>query len=139
MDLTAPRRVCLDTSAAIYFLADPPGTRRRLVVEPYVRAAEQGSLTLVVSTVAVAELLVQPIRLGDRGAEIAVRLLLELCEVADVTRAVAERAADFRARYGLPTPDALICSTAVTAGCDLVVGNDQRWHRVQEITFRSVD
>lgn len=101
--------VVLDTSACIYYLDCPPTDPRCAVLLPVVRSAEEeGELDLLVSTVAVTELLACPLQGGDREAEASVRLFLDLlCRVVPVDRAVAERAAALRAHHGLRT---LVCA-----------------------------
>jgi predicted nucleic acid-binding protein len=95
---------------------------------------------LVVSTVTVMELLVKPLREGDRAAEAAVRLFLEgLCRCVPVGPEVADAAARLRATRGLPAPDALICATGVVEAADAVLGNDHRWKRVTEVRYLHLD
>lgn len=130
MDLTAAGRVVFDTTACIYYLEHPAADPRCAVLLPVVRAAQAGTVDLVVSTVTVTELLTGPLRAGDREAEAAVRLFVGLlCTVAPVDLAVAERAADIRAEHGLRTPDALICATAMLPAA-VIVGNDKKWMRI---------
>ena len=47
-----------------------------------------------------------------------------------IDRAVAEIAADVRARYRLRTPDALQVAAALSAGCEALVTNDTTLSRV---------
>ncbi len=134
MDLTAAGRVVFDTTACIYYVERPAVDPRCAVLLPVVRAAEAGTVDLVVSTVTVTELLTGPLRAGDREGEAAVRLFVSLlCTVVPVDLAVAERAAALRAEHGLRTPDALICATALLAAAR-VVGNDERWKRLGGVT-----
>ncbi len=126
----AAGHVVFDTTACIYYLERPATDPRCAVLLPVVRAAEAGTIDLAVSTVTVTELLTGPLRAGDREAEAAVRLFVGLlCTVVPVDLAVAERAATIRAEYGLRTPDALICATAMLVAA-VVVGNDEQWKRV---------
>jgi len=130
VDLTAAGRVVFDTTACIYYLEGPATDLRRAVLLPVVRAAEAGTVDLLVSTVTVTELLTGPLRAEDREAEAAVRLFVSLLStVVPVDLAVAERAAAIRAEHRLRTPDALICATAVLAAA-VIVGNDERWKRM---------
>lgn len=134
MDLTSAGRMVFDTTACIYYLERPATDPRCAVLLPAVRAAQAGTVDLVVSTVTVTELLTGPLRAGDREAEAAVRLFVSLlCTVAPVDLAVAERAAAIRAEHRLRTPDALICATAMLAAA-VVVGNDEQWRRLGCLT-----
>lgn len=134
MDLTAAGRVVFDTTACIYYLERPATDPRCAVLLPVVRAAQAGTVDLVVSTVTVTELLTGPLRAGDREAEAAVRLFVNLlCTVTPVDLAIAERVAAIRAEHRLRTPDALICATAMLAAA-VVVGNDEQWKRIGSLT-----
>lgn len=109
---------------------DPAGWRGRLLA-PVMRAVEQGGIDVIISTMTVTELLVGPLRAGDRLAEGRARLFLStLCRIVPVDVGVAETAARLRALSDLQTPDALICATGLVAGTDAVIGNDAGWKRL---------
>ena len=81
------------------------------------------------STVVELELLVKPLRGGQRHALEEVELLLLETPnlfIRSLDRTIARRAADVRARTGLLTPDAIIIATALEERCDAIVGNDER-------------
>ncbi|MDQ3963900.1 MAG: PIN domain-containing protein [Actinomycetota bacterium] len=140
MELTAYRNVVLDTSACIYFLEGPASDPRHMLTKPIIRAAEEGEVDVSVSVVSVTELLTGPLRAHDRLAEAHARLLLyEICRVVPMDVQVAEYAARLRVRYGLRTPDAIVCATGVVVHADAVVGNDERWKQVAEIPYRHLD
>ncbi len=140
MDLTALDRVTLDTSACIYFLDRPEDDPYRRVIAPVFEAGEASTIELVVSSITFTELLVQPLRGGDREAEAAVRLLVtELCRMVAPGPDIAANAARLRADHNLATPDALICATGIIEGADVVVGNDARWRRVSDIDYVHLD
>lgn len=140
MDLTASRHVVLDTSACIYHLESPVEDPRARVVRPLVERAEQGRLTLAVSSVTVTELLTAPLRRRDQVAEATIRVFLDLlCTVVVLDHALAIRAARVRADTGLRTPDAVICATALHLGTEAVVGNDARWRRVPGLPYQHID
>jgi predicted nucleic acid-binding protein len=50
-----------------------------------------------------------------------------------IDAAIAEVAADLRARYNLRTPDALQLATAIKAGCDAFLTNDATLKKVTEL------
>ncbi|MGH2746593.1 MAG: type II toxin-antitoxin system VapC family toxin [Actinomycetota bacterium] len=140
MELTGFRRVVLDTTACIYFLQGSASDRRHLLVEPVVRAGEAGDTELLLSTITVTELLTAPMRAGDRQAQARAHLFsYEICRPVPVDVTTAEKAARIRARYGLRTPDAVICATGLTSQADAVIGNDARWKRVEEISYLHLD
>lgn len=140
MDLTTLRRVVLDTNCCIYFLDRPTEDPRRALLGPLMARAEMGTADVLVSTVTVTELLVKPLRLGDRRAEANVQRLLDrVCQIIPAGEAVAERAARLRADHRLSATDALICATAPVADAEAVLGNDRRWRRVTEVTYLHLD
>lgn len=140
MELTSYRNALLDTTACIYFLEASSSDRRRVMLEPLMRAAESGENEVSVSALTVTELLTGPLRAGDRIAEARARLFLyEICSVVPVASDVAEAAARMRARYRLRTPDALVCATGLVMDADAVLGNDARWKRVIEVNYVHLD
>jgi hypothetical protein len=87
----------------------------------------------VLSTVTEADLLVQPYRDDQKEAieTIADLLSEDGIEVIAVDRRIARRAARLRAaRPALRLPDAAIIATGLETRCDLIVGNDQLWSRL---------
>ena len=55
-------------------------------------------------------------------------------QVLPIDAEVAEIAADIRARYNLRTPDALQVATALHAGCDaFLTNNDKHFQRVTDL------
>jgi predicted nucleic acid-binding protein len=125
--LAGVRLVGLDTAALIYHLEDiAPYSELTTVL---LTRAAAGSLRIVLSTVVVAESLVGPWKLGDEVAariEDALRALPGTL-VADLTWAIAARAARMRAQTGLPLPDSLVIATAVEQGASLMLTNDAAW------------
>ena len=88
------------------------------------------------------ELLVQPIR-ENRWREIMqIRVVLESPQivVVDLDRQVARTAAEIRAHRQLGLADAVVVATALHAGCDAIVGNDERCaQRVREVPYVLLD
>ena len=116
----------LDTSVFIYHLeAHPvylPLTRELLA------GVEAGRWTAVISTVTVMELTVRPWQLDRPAVARAYEALLVHFPhliLADVTRDVARRAAQLRARYRIRPADALQVATALIHEATAFVTNDQ--------------
>ena len=86
-----------------------------------------GSRSAVLSVIVEAELLVLPLRLGNREALDRVERLLEhqSMTILRVDRELARHAASIRARLNLRLTDSIIVATAVVSGCDAVIGNDR--------------
>ena len=119
------RRVALDTNSIIYTL---DGTEPHAsLVRSLLARAVRGELSITLSVIVEAELLVRPLRTHNArmldGVEIFLRETPGL-SVYPAERRVARRAAEIRARTRLAMPDAIIAATALDQRCDAIVGND---------------
>lgn len=127
-------RVGLDTNLFIYFLADHP--RYGAWCASLFDLIDRGRTPAVTSTVTLLELLVQPYR--QQSEEMAQKIFALSTTYpglgwVPVTVAVADRAAEFRARYRLSTPDAIQVATALLHGAVRFYGNDKALRRIKEI------
>lgn len=140
MDVDGLSSVVADTSACICFLDRPPGDSRHELTTRLFGRVQSAGLTVLVSPITVAELLVLPVRLADVRAEAMVRLFItRLCTVAEATAETASHAAELRARYRLRTPDAFVLAAAREHAVDAVVGNDATWKRVDDLRYIHID
>jgi len=106
--LSGVTRLGLDTAPIIYFVEAHP-RYDALVMEIFQRIAD-GRLVGVTSVITLAEVLVQPFRQGALELQRRYRdLLLHSgnLEIQVIDPAMAERAAELRARHNLRMPDAL--------------------------------
>ena len=130
----------LDTSAFIYHLEDHPVYAPR--VGTIFREIERGHARGVTSTLTFLEVLVGPYRAGDQARRVALSgLLASFPGVSWIALdlAVADRAASLRGRYRLRTPDAIQLATALDAGADAFLTNDQQLSRVTEVPVLLID
>ena len=78
----------------------------------------------------------KPLQVNDVRLQAAFRSLLFATanvETLPVDAAIAERAAELRARYRMKTPDALHAATAIVSGCDaFLTNNGTDFRRVTE-------
>lgn len=133
-------RLAVDTAPFIYFAEQDLKFRDR--VREVLRFAEENKIVLVTSTVTLTEVLVKPLRTGDRPVETTYRALLndtEFVKLIPVDEAIANRAAHLRATYNLRTPDALQVATAIEAGAAVFLTNDLGVKRVTEIRILVLD
>ena len=83
------------------------------------------------SAMSAAELLVRPIRAGERQFTYMHAFLASFPNLTllpmDLT--VAVQTATVRATTGIHTPDAVIIASGLLSGCEAIVGNDQQWVR----------
>ena len=125
--------VYLDSSSLIYSVERHEPYLGLLT--PVWQEAERGQLQLVSSELALAEVLVRPVR--ERNAVLISRYR-DVFASADVRlvpalRQTWEDAARLRADHGLRTPDALHAATALQEHCDLFITNDTDFRRVTEL------
>jgi predicted nucleic acid-binding protein len=95
-----------------------------------VRQALERRDALAVPASAYAECLVGPARSGRDAMRTVDAFLADLAaDVEPITRQVASRAAQLRARHGnrLRLPDALVLATAIHLGADRVITTDAGW------------
>ncbi|HAH24249.1 MAG TPA: hypothetical protein DCL77_10935 [Prolixibacteraceae bacterium] len=60
-------------------------------------------------------------------------------DIFDLTIEIAKKAAAYRAKYGLKTPDSIQIATAVDASADFFFTNDIRLKAVKEIEILVLD
>lgn len=130
--LSAHRLIGLDTSIFIYHL------EANLKYLPLTRAilkyVQSGQGNGVVSTVTVMELTVHPWRInrGDVARQYELLLInFPNLRLVDVTREVARRAAQLRAKYSLRPADALQVATAMVSGATVWISNDKKLKRLE--------
>lgn len=132
--LRGAARVAVDTAVWIYHLE---GARPYSDLTLHLLSASAGSaMTLILSTISVAEILTGPWRAGrgDQAGRIEAALqALPGIAAVDVTWSAARRAAQLRGRLNLPMPDALIIASALDNGAQLVVTNDAAWAQVRRL------
>ncbi len=125
--LSRSGQLLLDTNAFIYFLEGQQPYYDVLV--PLFRRVQAGDLSIIVSVVTEAELLVRPERDGNEPAKERIADLLseDGINVVGIDRKIARRAAALRGRSRLKLADAIIAATAIETDCDAIVGNDGEW------------
>jgi predicted nucleic acid-binding protein len=127
-------RLGFDTSPFIYLVEQHP--RYILVVREIFSRLDAGEFVGVSSVITLVEVLTQPKKAGAVLIEREYNALLlnsQHLSIDVVTHAIADRAADLRARYNLRTPDALQLATALEAGCDAFLTNDLALRRVTDL------
>lgn len=119
-------KVFLDSNLFIYQLEDlgPRGNRANFIFERLSNRKD----TVFTSALTLGEVLVKPIRTGNRALEAKYRDLLREPEVMVLAfdRAAGEIFARIRQDRAIKAPDAIQLATAANAGCDLFITNDDR-------------
>jgi predicted nucleic acid-binding protein len=130
----------LDADVLIYAaVLDHPLGRRVLALFPDEPAIDHEPPALVGSVLLISEILTKPIGAGAHAELSALESLLSRIELLPVDRPTADLALALGVRYRLRTVDAVHLATAVGAGADRFVTNNQRhFHRTiseLEITY----
>jgi len=134
-------RIFIDTAPFIYLTENNPIYYP--IVSHYIN--QQFSINesfLFTSTMTVAEFLVKPKLYADnKTIEIFYSTLANLnVFVSDITREIAEKSADVRAKYGfLKAVDSVQLAVALTLNCTVLFTNDKVFKRVKEINIVLVD
>ena len=124
----------------IYLIESTSPATTRLVIEIFRQITER--LKGITSVVSLGEVLVQPLRDSNMVLRRQYReLLFERPSLRTVwiDPAVAEQAADLRARYRFRLPDALQLAVAIEEGCEAFLTNDRRLARVTELRVLVLD
>ena len=138
--LNSIQRLGFDTAPLIYLVEKHPANFDRMFL--IMQSVDSNLISGVASTIALTEVLVQPLRVGDRdlvNRYVAVMSRSRNFSLIPISTAIARRAADIRAHHHLQTPDALHVATAIEAGCDAFLTNDRGIQRVTEIRVLVLD
>lgn len=132
--LRQAKYIALDTVVFIYTFEQHPlyGPLAKTVF----RALSTGQCRAVASVLALGEALVGAKKAGNVRLASHYRAVFRYfpgLESVDVNWAVMEYASELRARYGIPTPDAIHLGTALAYGAKLFVTNDTQLKRVTEL------
>jgi uncharacterized protein len=119
-------RVFLDSNLFIYLLEDLSyrGQRAEYIFQ---RLAQRNAFVLT-SALTLGEVLVKPIRIGNKQLEAKYRSLIDepVVTVLPFDRKAGETFARVRQDRSIKAPDAIQLATAASAGCDLFITNDDR-------------
>jgi predicted nucleic acid-binding protein len=125
IDRLRGKTVGLDTAPLIYYIEVNPSYIS--IVDPFFDALFRGEFEVVTSTMTLAEVLVHPIRRGDRVLTATYRDILHNAshlQTVPFTADIAEIAARLRAEHKIRTPDAIQMATAIAMKADFFLTND---------------
>jgi predicted nucleic acid-binding protein len=134
------RLVGFDTPPFIYFVERHP--TYIAAMHRVFQRMNAGLLDGVTSVITLAEALVHPKRTRDQQLEGVYKDLLlrgQGLHLLAIDPAIADVAADLRARYNVRTPDALQIASALVAGCQVFLTNDADLRRVTELRVLALD
>lgn len=130
----------LDTAPIIYAIEQ--NSKYLPVVRNVFDCLSSGMPVGVVSSVTLAECLVQPYRLGQTQLqEDFIELLTDTdgIEFVAIEQNLALQAAQIRARYNLALPDAFQLAVALAVECEAFLTNDAVFRRVTELRVLVLD
>jgi predicted nucleic acid-binding protein len=130
-DLPERALLLLDAPPIIYLLEGHSELMPRF--RPLVDAHGRGELRLAVSTLALAEVMVGPLRANDEALAKRHRAVMESWDVVELDADVAESAARLRASLGLKLPDAVQVASALAINADALVTHDRDFSRVKAL------
>ncbi len=126
----APGATLVVDSSAILGYLDANERISGVAAHVFDRLIATGRNRGVVSTIAVAEALVRPFRVGSASAAGTIEAFFRSfpnLSIEPVSYEFAREAARIRAATALRTPDAMILATASVIGSAIVVANDSGW------------
>jgi len=118
--------VGLDTTPVIYYIEENP--TYLAIVDPFFDAIAHGELTVVTSVLTLLEVLVQPIRRRNPQLVQKYRDLLlgsKGLSIVELSRNIAEEAAQLRAVHNMSTPDSVQMATAIVRKAPVFLTNDK--------------
>lgn len=133
--------VAIDSAAFIYFIEEHP-VYAPLLASLFEQRLEQNENRAITSVVALAEVLVQPLRANRHDLVEKYRAFLvhgPNLTLADLTPAIAERAAALRARHNVRLPDAFQLAAALEHGASHFITNDTRLKKITDLRVLALD
>ena len=134
-----PGPLAIDTAIFIYFIEKNP--RFLPLIDPLFREADDGTRELVTSALTLLEVLVVPLRAGNRSVADRYEALLTHSRgirLVDLTRDQLRAAAQLRATTSVKTPDALQLAAAIGTGCRTMLTNDRRIPSIPGLRIRQL-
>lgn len=138
LTLPAAGLVCLDANAFIYTVEKHPVYGPLL--HPLWTAAKAGQLEVACSDLLLMEVLIGPLKSGNRQLETDYEAALRTgIRLLPITQPILRLAAQLRATTKLRTPDALHAATALHVQCALFVTNDMGMRAVPQLPVVVLD
>ena len=123
--LTPGSSICLDTNCLVYLAEEPAESRGRKVAAVI---AQAGGAIIAISTLALGEAMVGPLRKGRPELARAMRMAIQAIPGAILVAPaleIASVAAEIRARTGIKLIDAIHLATAESTGVSYFITNDR--------------
>lgn len=122
----ALKKVLLDTNIILYSLVSSDEKAEFII----------NSNHIFISEITVIEILGYPEL--NKNEELIIKNLLTSFDIIPINNEVREVAINLRKEYGLKTPDAIICASAVSEGLTFVTA-DKKLHKIKELDLIKFD
>ena len=134
------KNVFLDTAPLIYYIEENP--KYSPILNKLFSENSKGIFLFQTSVITLLEVLVLPMRQDEN--QLVEQYQNILCNspsinILDLNIEIAQKAALFRAKFGLKTPDSIQLATAVYSSADYFLTNDIRLKAVKEIEILILD
>jgi len=134
------KNVFLDTAPLIYYIEE--SLKYAPILNKLFLENSKGEFLFQTSVITLLEVLVLPMRQNE--IQLVEQYQSILCnspsiDIFDLNIEIAKKAAGFRAKYGLKTPDSIQLATAVYRSADYFLTNDIRLKAVKEIEILVLD
>ena len=134
------KTVFLDTAPFIYYIEE--NQKYSPLLDKLFLANSKGKCFFQTSVITLLEVLVHPMRHNEHQLVEQYQNILcssDTISVFELNIEIAKRAAGFRAKYGLKTPDSIQIATAIYASAEFFLTNDTRLKAVKEIDLLVLD
>jgi len=101
--------------------------------QPLFEAQGRGRVRFAVTTTAIAEVMIGPLKRGEEAAARRARAILETWRVVPLDADIAESAARLRASLNLKLIDAVQLASALAINADALVTHDRDFSRAQTL------
>lgn len=132
--------VCIDTAPVIYFIEKHDAYFN--ILRPIFLEIDAGNIQAITSTVTLLEVLVQPLRKGNKSLADQYRDILLYSEnltTFEILHEVSEKSAEIRASYAIKTPDAIQIAVGLLFGADSFLTNDPVLKKVSDMNVFVLD
>ena len=130
-DLPDRALLLIDAAPIIYVFEDDPRFGARF--EPLFDAHRAGRFRFAVTTTAIAEVLVGPLRAKEDALATRYRTRLETWQTVELTVDIAEQAARLRASLRLKLADAIQAASALAINAAALVTHDRDFSRLRSL------
>lgn len=138
--LPASGAVYVDANAVIYSVERI--APYDALLQPLWRPTGQTAFRIITSDLTLLEVLVRPLKTGNKRLEAGFRRLLQRSsnvQLVVITHSILERAAALRAATNLKTPDAIHAATALEHGAAMLITNDPAFRHVPGLSVTLLD